>query len=52
MLGLSLPYGKSQKIEKLQIDVWMNVENNFLMTPFLHGEYFLFSQNSESSIEK
>ena len=30
----------------------MNDENNFLIDPFLHREYYLFSQNSESSLKQ
>ena len=30
----------------------MNDENNFFDKPLLHREYYLFSQNSESSIQQ
>ena len=44
-----------KQVEKFEIKnkyVLMNDENNFLIYPYLHREYYLFSQNSESSLEQ
>ena len=52
MLEISLPYETSRKFEIKNKYVLMNGENIFLMNPFLHREYYLFSKNSESSLEQ
>ena len=46
------PYEKYQKVEKCQHLILMNVQNIFLMLPFLPKEYNLFSQNTEISLGK
>ena len=51
MFGLSLPYGKSRKKNDEEY-VLMNDDNSFLMEPFLQMGYYLFSQNSEISLEQ
>ena len=57
---------KAQQIEKRDFFLWMinkktkniklliliNVQNIFLINPFLLKEYNLFSQNTESSLEQ
>ena len=52
MFVISLPYEKSRKTEIKNKYVLMNDEINFLMNPLIHREYYLFSQNSESSLEQ
>ena len=52
MFVIYLPYEKTRKIEIKNKYVLMNDENIFLMWTFLHREYYLFSQNSESSLEQ
>ena len=44
--------GKYQKIEKWQIICFEECWKIFFIDPFLHRGYYLFSKNSESSIEQ
>ena len=52
MFGLSLPYGKNRKSKNVKQYVLMNVENNYFDRPLLLREYYLCSQNTESSLEQ
>ena len=41
-----------EKSKNVKQYILMNVENIFLIHPVLHREYYLFSQNTESSLEQ
>ena len=51
MLGISLPYGKSRET-KMRTNMLRWMLNCFLIYPYLHREYYLFGQNSESFLEQ
>ena len=51
-LWYTSPVEKKPKIENDYQYVLMNVKLMFLMNPVLHREYYLFSQNSESSLKQ
>ena len=52
MFLISPPYWRSRKIEKWLLICFDECWKYFLMYPFLYGEYHLFSQNIESSLEQ
>ena len=52
MFGLSPTMEKLEKSKNVKQYILMNVENIVLIEPFLHREYYLFSQNTESSLEQ
>ena len=49
---LSPPMEKLEKSKNVKQNIFMNVENVFLIYLFLHIEYYLFSQINESSLEQ
>ena len=53
MFGLSPPYGKTRKSGKMLDNIfWWMLRILFLIYTFLHREYYLFIQSTESSLEQ
>ena len=52
MFGYTPPMEKLEKSKNVKQLILMNVQNSFLIDPFLLEEYNLFSQNTESSLEQ
>ena len=51
-LGYPSPMEKLENQKMSNNMFWWMLKIIFLMDPFIHREYYLFSQNSESSLEQ